>query len=432
MQKKMIIGVVVMLSLFCGCGLKENKESVATETYSGEDEKNILKEEYSEDIPENSEGLETEEIGDLETEESGDLETENYNGLIFSTEYTVKDYCQGCFIVSKNDDLLYGVLDMTGKEIIPIKYDNICFLNKGDIKKGKIDTLFFKTEYEDVQTVIDKTGEIIFETWLNSDIYYNGYAFGTGDEDSPYFREQSKMSDWIRFYKLDGTVLSELDCGENRALEVDFISKDYFFLKRTYEGDRGALSTDCILYNTDNQIIREWELGWFMGINSEDSTENHYVFKVLFEGSDGGGYYQYILDDSGNLQEDGKTEEAESEIRTADGERIIDYLGNNKEVKLYESNDTYKLVDYNGEPLYDERYFDYHAVADCYLLANEDNEACLIDRNGNKILDYGWIVWDGSDGRFNGTVIDSESFFSGDDGVCFAVGSDVYFFEIKE
>ena len=40
-------------------------------------------------------------------------ETANFiNGLLFSTEYDVVDYCQGCFIVSKNDGLLYGVLDI--------------------------------------------------------------------------------------------------------------------------------------------------------------------------------------------------------------------------------------------------------------------------------------------------------------------------------
>lgn len=46
-----------------------------------------------------------------ETEKKDSDAVEN-GDIIFETEYKIEDYCDGAFIVSKSDGLLYGVLNM--------------------------------------------------------------------------------------------------------------------------------------------------------------------------------------------------------------------------------------------------------------------------------------------------------------------------------
>ena len=149
-----------------------------------------------------------------------------------------------------------------------------------------------------------------------------------------------------------------------------------------------------------------------------------------------GVYYRYTMDEIGNLSESGdiSQEEAKLEIASAGtasktGEY---YLGRDKTIRLYQSNGTWKLVDTNDNPLYDERYYQCIPKYGCYFLVNEDNEMCLIDRNGNMVVDYSWLAWSGNQGYFSGVAITSDNFFAGDDGVCFTLGgdgmNDVYLF----
>ncbi len=77
-----------------------------------------------------------------------------------------------------------------------------------------------------------------------------------------------------------------------------------------------------------------------------------------------GGLYKYSIDTMGSFKEEGETSEKEmkskyfqdlemrqEKIRTNSMEY---YLGENSNIKLYCSNNTWKLVDEAGNPLYDE------------------------------------------------------------------------------
>lgn len=185
------------------------------------------------------------------------------NGWIFSTEYDVEDYCHGCFIVSKNDGLLYGVLDRNGEEILPVKYDDIEFMNSEEIGEGKNENLYIHTKYENQCTVVNSKGEVV----LDKDVSYVDYELGTGDSDSAFFVEKSEQNDWVHFYKEDGTLLSELNCGENDWIELKCITKEIYLLARadfeSISNGVNVISKDVTLYNWENQIVTQWnEMGF--------------------------------------------------------------------------------------------------------------------------------------------------------------------------
>lgn len=94
------------------------------------------------------------------------------------------------------------------------------------------------------------------------------------------------------------------------------------------------------------------------------------------------------MDETGNISEDGgilitdinhEMYKSKKENQPQEDEY---YLGKENEIRLYKSNDTWKLVDSNDNLLYEERYYECYKDSSCYSLANEDDEMCLIDRNG--------------------------------------------------
>ena len=171
-------------------------------------------------------------------------------------------------------------------------------------------------------------------------------------------------------------------------------------------------------------IVRQWKEA---GFGDSITLEGKFIF-YLFEND--GVFHQYTMDETGNLSENGEIsrEEMRRQVETSRIVKKDEYnLGKNKNIRLYQSNGTWKLVDANDEPLYDERYYECIARKECYFLVNEDNAMCLIDRNGNRIVDYGWLTLKENQIYFNGMVISTDDFLVGDDRVCFKE-SDVYFF----
>lgn len=416
------IAIVTGLALLSGCGNANRKD---TETGITEQTNNTEQTEISEtDIMESMESDVPEDIPE---------ESTNVNGFLFSTEYDVEDYCQGCFIVSKNDGLLYGMLDKSGNEILPVKYDNLEFMNDEQVKDGKAESLYIKTTYEDVYTVVNTAGQQILE----DDVSCIDYELGEGETDSAFFQKMDSENGQVKFYKEDGTLVSEMDCGDNRPWDVRTVSKNCYLLSRmAVDNSEGAqfniIYTDAALYDMQNQIIKQWD---GMGYSNSITESNCFVCYLV---SNEGNIQKVEIDEAGNLTEYGEVSQAEvhqalfAPETEEKGSRTERYLGKDKNIKLYYSNDTWKLVDENGNPLYDERYYECISEDGCYILVNENNEMCLIDRNGEKVVDYGWLTWDGSAGKFNGSTLTTDMFHAGDDGVCFIQGGDVYFFAGSE
>lgn len=416
------IVIVTGLALLSGCGNADRKD---TETGITERADNTEQTEISEtDIMESMESDVPEDIPE---------EGANVNGVLFSTEYDVEDYCQGCFIVSKNDGLLYGMLDKSGNEILPVEYDNLEFMNDEQVKDDKVESLYIKTTYEDVYTVVNTAGQQILE----DDVTCIDYELGEGDADSAFFQKKSTEDHWIKFYKENGEFLSELNCGDNVPWKIENVSKNCYLVSKTdvsIATHTDVTYTDTTLYDMQNQIIKQWD-----GMRYVDSIiENgRYIFYLF---SNEGKVYQFGLDELGSLTEDREISwedfQKENIVRLSESQKDKNkterYLGKDKNIKLYYSNDTWKLVDENENPIYDERYYECLSEDGCYILVNENNEMCLIDRNGEKVVDYGWLTWDGSAGKFNGSTLTTDMFHAGDDGVCFTQGGDVYFFAGSE
>lgn len=88
---------------------------------------------------------------------------------------------------------------------------------------------------------------------------------------------------------------------------------------------------------------------------------------------------------------------------------------------MYTSNDTWKLEDVNGVPLYDDRYYSCCKLGDNFALSNENNEFCIINRNGNLLVDYGLIQITGDTFTYNGHTINDGDYFEGYDDICFII-----------
>lgn len=362
--------------------------------------------------------------------------------ILFSTEYDIEDYCQDTFIVSKSDGRLYGVLDMKGKEIIPVKYDNIEFMNKDDVMSGSASNLYIKTTYEGENEVKDTSGKTI----LNGDISCIKYKFKGYDKDSPFFIECKASSDVyytgqdLKIYSEDGTLLNEFasEDGERTYLYSQ-ISKECYLLsesnvkKGTAAGSYN-FAVDYVstkLCRKSNEVISEWP-ETTVGTGKLSSNQ-----ECMFSLTDSSTSSICI-----SVNENGEVLSQES-FNNATGATMRILTQTDKEqnlldsdtARLYSSNGTFKLEDNNGNPLYDERY--YKAVNsldgenDCTLLFDENDRCCLIDRNGILRVDYGTIEQRSNNLYVNGQATNN-GIYEGESSVCFAVKNDnkwdIYYF----
>lgn len=397
-RKKFLLNVLFlfMLLAFIGCG-KENQEN-------------------SQEEPQNGETINIEENG---------------NGIVlFSTKYDVEDYCQGCFIVSKNDGLLYGVLDKEGKEILPVEYDNIEFLNDENVKNGTDKILFMKTQYEDEYKVFDANGKEI----LDSEVSYIEFELPKGNSDPVFFEHTSENI--LRWYDEKGKLLLEIEKDPKTEIVIYQLTKDYFLMLE-YKvsiigyGTASQENLGIFLYNMSGDAVYSLKKG---DLILPMHLENESVIFYLAEES--GLCSKWSLDMDGQINELGELskEEVENEIshyivedsNKSNSEEY--YLGPEKNIHLYSTNSTWKLEDKNGNPLYDNRYYECTEVDNSYFLSNEDNQVCVIDKNGEKIIDYGRITRVDDDFYFDDNIMQRENYFVGDDGVCYVHDGEVEFF----
>lgn len=421
--------IAVCVALLGGCGQAES-EIAKESTVNLEDSMGKM-EASAEVVEEDSvvEGLQADEVSD---------------GLIFLTDYIVEDYCHGCFIVSKNDGLLYGVLDKKGEEILPVKFDDITFMNSDELEKGTDTILYIKTKYEDEYTVVDQNGKKL----LDKNVEYTSYAIDAVNDNSYCFVENNRDNHILNFYKKDGTYISEIDyysfmdesaiaCIDGSTVDTVWISENNYIINVVGFFLDGSAFGHTTVFDKEHKIVKEWQQPVYLNWELLNNVFTFYTSE--------NGYRSYSIDKNGTLVENGFFKENDlsdytiindffvrkSFLDTQKTEDKAYTLGMNNEIKLYQSNDTWKLVDASNNPLYDERYYGCFEKSGCYFLINEDNQMCLIDRNGKRLVDYGYLTWNGSEGQFKGMVLTSDNFFVGDDGVCFVQGSEVYLFSEK-
>ena len=400
--KKTMILLAISGIIFSGCG-KEEKTYVPQKKTETEISK-------------------SENDSELETETEGISEGKNYK---ITTEYDLEDYASGYVIVSKNDGLLYGVIDKDGNEVIPVEYDNIQLV-RGEEEESDKDEVYFVCEYEGEEEVLDSNGQKI----LDGKVERVTPHLGEISADSPFFYElnYTYSTDYmnqdisLRYYDIKGDMLCDINLLEiediDRAmydtvdltvLNTELISNDRILvciggaLKLKDESSGLEAYYNVSLYNLKGERLQEWnELATPSGMTVED--DNSFIFVTVDYWAEGYQYELYSIDENGNLTDLGDLESqnkyslsSEGQIQvneeSSSSENSSDYtLGKNGEYRLYQTNDTWKLEDSNGNPLYDKRYFECWHKEDCFFLLNEDNQICLINKNGQMLVDYGTIT----------------------------------------
>ena len=460
-MKKDVLGVMLVMIMVCctilsGCG----KNAATENTVKNGSTQNEIETEYNNTTETESADTENTDTKNTDTEntDTKNTDTENTNtentntGYEIPTEYDMEEYADGYIIVSKTDHLLYGVIDIDGREVIPVEYDNIDFVRRNgevDIDQG----IYFLCEYEGEKQVLNSSGEKV----LDGDIEMQSPYLGSVDENSPFFYEKydDPSDDYLehdlslRFYNVKGVMLCDID-----VLDLDSINNSEYYNGGIGIKDVELITDDRILvglagvlrqrdnvneiqvfynvslYNLNGERLQEWD-----GLATEKqyviSESNRVVFAVADYWNDEYQYELFAVDENGNIEDLGDLNNQEKYylsdmgvLHSTDEEQkeTMSYtLGENGEYKLYKSNDTWKLEDSSGNALYDKRYYDCWHYENCFFLVNEDNQVCLINSKGQILLDYGIITSGGSYGTFENCEIDDENFKSDGNSACFEV-----------
>lgn len=402
-MKKLILIIVIVL-LLCACEKDDSREN---EKMLGENETSVT------DDPDNNDTVDDEDKIDEIPDVQGESETEAYG---FLTEYEIEEYCGELIVVSKNDGLLYGVLDArTGKEIVPIKYDEI------DLKSDSLNEyVYIVTWFEGVKSLFDSNGNDLGLRCLEDEYFFIENSYHDNEVyvglicGLEIFLYDSKGESKLYEFNLADIVGRNISAGNS----ITCISSDCFLYKMggIYSGvidGRGNIIHSFKGTITNAGIISECASG--LGYGETGS------WLLLVQGDMDYGYYS--IDSNGKIAYVADYDVYNQDVyfdgdwvkRSEDGDKY----GHNYEYFLeegayiYTSNDTWKLVDGNKKAIYDERYYNMERIGDWYFLSNEDDDICVVDRKGTVVIDYesGFTYSKGSV-YYDGTELDDwDTFF---------------------
>lgn len=311
------------------------------------------------------------------------------NEKLFTTEYDIEDYCENAIIVSKNDGKVYGLLDNNGKEILPLDYDDLDFVNKDEYVTSEHSNLYLKAEREEFEMIFDVKGNEILKSTGHLHVLHFELNSDVDDKNTQFFYESIMAADKntiekYKFYNENGDFLSEVDNHVTIGDTIWLSNKCY--IQWSF--------ADMVVYNYKGEEIYRFDKGLGYKFKA-DNVFNMY----LLANSEGKDLEEVIIDADGNMKSKGN-------IITYN-EYVNKYAAikaeNSKEIKtkkpynLYGSNSTIKLEDWDGNALYEERYFDKlspNGENDCVALTNEDNQVCIVGRNGVKYIDFGLLEYD--------------------------------------
>lgn len=336
-------------------------------------------------------------------------------GKILSTEYTIVDYCKECLVVSNTSGTLYGVIDANNKIIVPVEYDSITILDEDNLRTKPNKNIFFKAKYEDEYSIFNRKGDKILE----GDVKAISYEKATPDRKAYFYKV---TSDKLYVYDVDGKEIASIDYNFGKDGTCTFIgvNKDRLFATcTTYDVNGTTVFTNGDIYLFDGSIneISKWE-GYLAS---------------PYQGFDGDTFYLGAMSANDcliiNLNSDGTVTEisiTEGELNKMLQDKIInkntddvyDYLGDNDQYRMFTSNDTWKLEDENGDPLFEKRYFKAGHIDKAYFFTNEDDEACVITKNGDLVVDFGRMYYDGETVVFDGARLTDDNTFADYDSIC--------------
>ncbi len=315
---------------------------------------------------------------------SASKEVDSISYETLTIEYDVEDYVENAIIVSKNDGLVYGLLDNEGKEIIPVKYDDMEFLNKDDYIDGYFD-LYISCSYEDMNYIFDVKGKKILET--EDAIYYADSIFKNAK--APVFKIGNLKKGYELYNKDMVKIATHTENPDN--YEHIISNKCYIAYSKSYSKFLEACTYSSVyIYDYNGNIVKD-----FSGLQLIEEDYDYYAYidnkcilflinedtdirfdRNLIEGT------AYYIGESGNIL---------SQVSMTFGE-FEEKCANAKQYNLYKSNSTYKMEDLKGNSLYEERYYKKLSVAgenECVCLTDEDDSVCIFGRQGNLYAEFG-------------------------------------------
>lgn len=386
MNKKKVVIALLMFTLFSACGNEEIQQEEKGETK--QETSAFFEEKENEEAQNEKESIITENI----VRENG--------SIIFTTEYEIEDYCNGVFIVSKSDGLLYGVLDLNGEEILPLQYDKIKFMNKD----GEHENVYIETTYEEQYAVYDAKGNKLFDE--KADII--SYEMEVTAENPPFFvtgrntnYDLRNEKGELKIYREDGTQVSSIQLEYNLLPYVCWVDDNICLVG--YETGDGCL--ECVRY-ISGEVVKRWEEGNYL-VSSVGGMEGENYYTYV--GDKNRIYNKIVITADGDLviEEDTFTFDEMQSIATSNAmaglsNRYQYHLGENKDCIIYQTNDTWKYEDASGNPIYEQRYYSFQIMDEGYALSNEDKQVCIITKNGRKTVDYGYLELNDSNYLFQG------------------------------
>lgn len=399
MNKRNVVafGIVVTISVLSllGCGKSERVENIDNTS----DEAVKVVQDQNPDI------------NDDTTDESENVE----NGLLFTTDYEIEDYLSGRFIVSKNGGELYGMLNLNGEEILPLKYSDLDFVNSAEYLSGIDDKALVVGEYEGQYYTFDFDGNIFAEDKLRRIEYDLPIAI---KNDTARFAGGS--IDRLVLYDIAGNKIEEMTADTVltegtffSSVGWEFISDEVIYYIEAKENDDGVpipYKTHFLGRDGNTIAIKD---GFPYDLDAEEESEI-----VLLGGGDAGNFYAIevmkdgeVKDYSGDKYTEGegvlnKDEPSSYPNRVSSGAgKNGDFFELHDGSVLEETNGTWKW-EFNGEPVQDDRYMHMMEVESVsgyagFFLVDEDEQTMYINACGEVVIPKGLVQYNRDENSYS-------------------------------
>lgn len=372
--------------------------------------------------------------GGRKSDDSNSVQTEsrkNVNEVSkgFSTDYKVKDAKDGYFIVSKLDEKLYGLLDPTGDEVLPLEYDSISFpesekaqavIVKSEGKMGLYDydgNEILPLEYEDIsnygdnsdyylveksgiQSLMELSGKIYKTLNGNYDAVFNNTFLVSGlksvytgneyscsaayDLDEQLLYEcrlekdqKTEYSDIKYLNSVNGLIKlqvlstspphsSLMDSSGNILLTSSYIDPSYWDIKSLQDDNLFIITgSDMYLYNLSTGTISEQP--YHNIVRADDNT-------IIASRTDN------------NIDIYNLNGEIERTLELG-AESLM--ISENSTLIIVEYGNTYRIYNDEGNQISDERFLDAEFIEGFLMVQNLDGEYGLMDDNGDMRIPFG-------------------------------------------
>lgn len=383
---KILMGVALISTLLGACSTNRStqNEQKTLNTEISKIVKNHSESTYEENTKEN-----TEKVVEKNTEDN----------LYLTTDYKVEDYCNGYFIVSKMDGRLFGVINSKGKEVIPLKYDEVSFYNRQEVEQQGADTLLFQASYQDEDYLLDTEGKEFDSEMeikpllgkIDSSIKYYSRPLNMKYVDKEYTNgdvEYASGNGEINFYDKNKSKVGTFSTGYP-IIEYYQLTKDYYLID-SYEGINDY---HVYLNNKDNTTIWDgYAISHSLRVNIIDNN-------VLISVNTPGDEKIYCLASDGSISEVTGYYTDYTGIHKGQSENRPRYtIGKDDNIKIKSYDDTW-LLEGDDIEICNDRYFALDPISSegsvCryFFLKNSDSKVVLLDADANIIDTNDLFTW---------------------------------------